>query len=143
MALVGLLGSARYVLDITMRHKKSPAQILLRFQIQLGNAAMSKSGICENMQNNFNIFEFELRPKDIQNFNSLTYGMRLFKFSGKGGKNDTSITPKGQPTIVEQFTSYCLLIITVVNVYLWKQSRYSKFYIFYHLIALALELLQS
>uniref|UniRef100_A0A1A9VG58 NADP-dependent oxidoreductase domain-containing protein n=1 Tax=Glossina austeni TaxID=7395 RepID=A0A1A9VG58_GLOAU len=70
------------VLDIARRHEKTPAQILLRYQVQLGHAAIPKSGTCENMQNNINIFEFELRSEDMQNLDSLNYGMRLFKFSG-------------------------------------------------------------
>uniref|UniRef100_A0A1A9W749 NADP-dependent oxidoreductase domain-containing protein n=1 Tax=Glossina brevipalpis TaxID=37001 RepID=A0A1A9W749_9MUSC len=70
------------VLDIARKHKKNAAQILLRYQIQLGHAVIPKSGTSKNIHNNFDIFNFELCPEDMQNLDSLNYGMRLFKFAG-------------------------------------------------------------
>jgi 2,5-diketo-D-gluconate reductase A len=47
------------------KHHKSPAQVVLRWHIQLGNIVFPKSTNPKRMQENFEIFDFELSESDV------------------------------------------------------------------------------
>jgi 2,5-diketo-D-gluconate reductase A len=49
--------------EIATRHGKSPAQAILRWHVQLGNIAISKSGTAE--RENIEIFDFELSDEEM------------------------------------------------------------------------------
>lgn len=62
--------------DIAVELKKTPAQVVLRWHVQRGVTLVPKSSKAERLQENFNIFDFELKPEHIEVFNSLPDGKR-------------------------------------------------------------------
>ncbi|MEA4895090.1 MAG: aldo/keto reductase [Oscillospiraceae bacterium] len=59
---------------IAEKHGKSPAQILLRWQMQKGFVALPGSVRPAEVQNSFDIFNFELAPEDMETILSLECG---------------------------------------------------------------------
>jgi len=73
---------------IAERHGKTPAQVLIRWHIQLGNIVIPKSVNPDRIASNFNVFDFELSEADIASIATLDNGTRLgpdprtFNFTG-------------------------------------------------------------
>ena len=55
---------------------RSPAQVVLRWQIQHGNIVFPKSVNPERMKENFELFDFELGPGDMESIDALDRGER-------------------------------------------------------------------
>jgi 2,5-diketo-D-gluconate reductase A len=53
------------LLSIAAKHKKSAAQVILRWLVQRGIIALAKSTRKERMMENINVFDFELNTDDI------------------------------------------------------------------------------
>ena len=53
------------LLSIAARHKRSVAQVVLRWLTQRGVIAIPKSARKERIKENFNIFDFELSAEDM------------------------------------------------------------------------------
>jgi 2,5-diketo-D-gluconate reductase A len=53
------------VLAIAKAHGKSPAQVVLRWQIQIGCVAIPKSAWPERIVENIALFDFELSPDEM------------------------------------------------------------------------------
>ncbi|WP_404822202.1 aldo/keto reductase [Mycolicibacterium mucogenicum] len=76
------------VTAIAERHGKTPAQVLIRWHIQLGNIVIPKSVNPDRIASNFNVFDFELSEADIASIATLDNGTRLgpdprtFNFTG-------------------------------------------------------------
>jgi len=58
------------------RHGKSPAQVVLRWQLQLGNAVISRSVNPGRQAENIDIFDFELSPEEMDAIATLDIGSR-------------------------------------------------------------------
>ncbi|XP_055373739.1 aldo-keto reductase family 1 member B1 [Condylostylus longicornis] len=69
------------VLEIAENHKKTPAQILLRWIIQRDVCAIPKSTNPERLQQNLNIWDFELSNDEMSSLSKLDKGIRVCDFS--------------------------------------------------------------
>ena len=76
------------VTEVAARHGKTPAQVLIRWHIQIGNIVIPKSVTPERIVSNFDVFDFELSEQDMASISSLGDGTRLgpdprnFEFTG-------------------------------------------------------------
>jgi diketogulonate reductase-like aldo/keto reductase len=73
------------LLGIARQHGKSPAQVMLRWHLQNGRAAIPKSTKPARIAENFDIFDFELTPEQVAAIDALETGVR-------GGPEPDSIT---------------------------------------------------
>jgi diketogulonate reductase-like aldo/keto reductase len=58
------------------KYEKTPAQIVLRWQIQLGTSPIPKSVRPERIAENIDIFDFTLAPEEVQSISALDIGER-------------------------------------------------------------------
>ncbi len=63
--------------SIAEKYEKTPAQIILRWAIQHGISTIPKSSNLERIQENFNIFDFEIAPQDMYILNHLNEDYRV------------------------------------------------------------------
>jgi diketogulonate reductase-like aldo/keto reductase len=73
------------LLEIARQHGKSPAQVMLRWHLQNGRAAIPKSTKPARIDENFDIFDFELTREQLAAIDALDTGVR-------GGPEPDSIT---------------------------------------------------
>ena len=73
------------LLDIAGRHGKSPAQVMLRWHLQEGRSAIPKSVKPQRIEENFDVFDFELSGEEIAAIDALETGVR-------GGPEPDTIT---------------------------------------------------
>jgi 2,5-diketo-D-gluconate reductase A len=62
----GRLVRDRTIAGIAQKYARTPAQIILRWHIQLGNRIIPKSVTPERIRENINVFDFELADDDLQ-----------------------------------------------------------------------------
>jgi 2,5-diketo-D-gluconate reductase A len=62
------------LLEIAGRLGKSPAQVTLRWHIQRGNIVFPKSTTPARIQENFQLFDFQLEPGDVEKIDALNKG---------------------------------------------------------------------
>jgi 2,5-diketo-D-gluconate reductase A len=74
---VGALLSNPTVTSIASSLGKSPAQVLLRWSMQLGNVVIPRSSSAERIAENFDVFGFELSAADMDSLNALDDGTRF------------------------------------------------------------------
>lgn len=65
------------LLAIASKYSKSPAQILIKYQIQRGNVVIPKSVTKARIISNFDVFNFELSDDDIAFIDSFDCKGRL------------------------------------------------------------------
>ncbi|QTI87712.1 aldo/keto reductase [Streptomyces sp. AgN23] len=61
---------------IAQRHGKTPAQVVLRWHLQLGNVVIPKSVTPARIRENIDVFDFTLTPEDVEAINALDRGRR-------------------------------------------------------------------
>lgn len=66
---------------IAAKHSKSVAQVALKYQVQRGNITIPKSVNKKRMEENMNIFDFELSSDDIAQLDSLDRNIRYCTWS--------------------------------------------------------------
>lgn len=57
--------------QIVQKYGKSPAQILIRWNLQLGSVPLPKANRKEHLEENINVFDFEITDDDMKLLNSL------------------------------------------------------------------------
>jgi 2,5-diketo-D-gluconate reductase A len=75
------LGSGRLIDDpviaeVSAKHGKSPAQVMVRWSIQLGNIVLPKSVTPERIEQNIDVFDFQLDDADMAAIATLESGRR-------------------------------------------------------------------
>lgn len=63
--------------EIAARHKKTPAQVLIRWAIQRGTIAIPKSVTPERIGENISVFDFKLSESDMELISGLERGLRF------------------------------------------------------------------
>ena len=62
---------------VAAHHDRTPAQVILRWHIQIGNVVIPKSATPERIRENFEIFDFELSEDDMAALERLDTGERI------------------------------------------------------------------
>lgn len=70
------------VLALAKKFNKTPAQILIRYQIQRGHVVIPKSVTKARIQTNFEVFDFELSDADIAEINTFECNGRICPMTG-------------------------------------------------------------
>ncbi|MGA9677470.1 MAG: aldo/keto reductase [Mycobacterium sp.] len=65
------------VTSVGGEYGKTPAQVLLRWNLQLGNAVVFRSAKAEHIASNLDVFDFELAAEHMDAINALNDGTRL------------------------------------------------------------------
>ncbi|MEV0320903.1 aldo/keto reductase [Streptomyces sp. NPDC050658] len=65
------------IVAIAQKHGRTPAQIVLRWHIQLGNVVIPKSVTPSRIKENIEVFDFELDPEDMAAISALNEDRRL------------------------------------------------------------------
>jgi len=65
------------ITGIAAAHGKTPAQVVLRWHLQLGNVVIPKSVTPQRIEQNFDVFDFELNPDEMAAIEALDTGDRI------------------------------------------------------------------
>ena len=75
--VLGRLMDNSTVTSIAAEYGKTPAQVLLRGNLQLGNAVIFRSSKAERIASNIDVFDFELAAEHMEAINGLNDGTRV------------------------------------------------------------------
>ena len=75
---ISTLEAVLSLIEIGNKYGKTPAQVILRWLLQRGIVSLSKTVHKERMEQNFNIFDFELSDKDMETIKQLDKKTSLF-----------------------------------------------------------------
>jgi diketogulonate reductase-like aldo/keto reductase len=75
--VLGRLNDNPTVTSVAAEYGKTPAQVLLRWNLQLGNAVIFRSANPEHIASNVDVFDFELAAEHIDAINALNDGTRV------------------------------------------------------------------
>ena len=75
--VLGRLMDNSTVTSIAAEYGKTPAQVLLRWNLQLGNAVIFRSSKAERIASNIDVFDFELAAEHMEASNGLNDGTRV------------------------------------------------------------------
>lgn len=65
------------LLDISRKYRRSIAQIILRWHIQIGNIPIVNSMNYKHLKENFNIFDFNLSKEEVEQISAININSRL------------------------------------------------------------------
>jgi diketogulonate reductase-like aldo/keto reductase len=82
------------ILELAAKHRKTPAQVVLRWHIEHGVSAIPKSVKPQRIAENFDVFDFALTPEEVTAIDALDTGVR-------GGPDPELIDTKLYPFKVE------------------------------------------
>ncbi len=74
---VGRLLDNSAITSVAQAHGKTPAQVLIRWSIQLGNIVIPRSASPERIKENLDVFDFELTDDEMATINGLDDGTRF------------------------------------------------------------------
>jgi diketogulonate reductase-like aldo/keto reductase len=75
------------IVEIAQAHSKTPGQVVIRWHLQIGNVVIPKSVTPQRIQENFDVFDFELSSAEMQAIDDLDAGDRT------GPDPDTFVRP--------------------------------------------------
>jgi len=75
------------IVAIAKAHSKTPGQVVIRWHLQIGNVVIPKSVTPARIQENLDVFDFELSGAEMESIDGLDQGMRI------GPDPDTFIRP--------------------------------------------------
>jgi diketogulonate reductase-like aldo/keto reductase len=82
------------IVEIAVAHNKTPAQIILRWHLQMENIAIPGSSNPAHILENIEVFEFELTEEEMQKLRALDTGSGTYDFSNVDGEpNFSSFRP--------------------------------------------------
>jgi 2,5-diketo-D-gluconate reductase A len=64
------------IVEIAARHGKTPSQVVIRWHLQLGNVVIPKSATPQRIEENIDVFDFELSGEDMAAIEALDRGER-------------------------------------------------------------------
>ncbi len=64
------------IMELASEHERTPAQVVLRWHIQLGNVVIPKSVTPSRIEENFQLFDFELTDAQMERLSELDRGER-------------------------------------------------------------------
>lgn len=70
------------IVEIAEKYSKSPAQILIKYQIQRGVMVIPKSVTKERIESNFDVWDFDFEQEDIDQIDSLDCNGRFVHMKG-------------------------------------------------------------
>jgi len=73
----GRIKTDQVLAEIGRAHRKSPAQVCLRWLVQQGVAAIPRTSKLERLSENIEIFDFELSEEDMRQISGMASGGRL------------------------------------------------------------------
>jgi len=65
------------LIEIAKKYEKTPAQIILRWAIQLGISTIPKSSKIERLKENFDVWDFQISEQDIANICTFNENFRI------------------------------------------------------------------
>jgi len=65
------------IAEISKKYNKTPAQIVLRWNIDIGITTIPKSSNTKRLAENFDVFDFSLSPQDISEIEALNKNKRV------------------------------------------------------------------
>ena len=74
------LSQHEVIKDIAQAHQKSTYQVILRWHLQSGTIAIPGSSNAAHIAEDYDIFDFELTPDDMQRINDLECGHRFASY---------------------------------------------------------------
>jgi diketogulonate reductase-like aldo/keto reductase len=74
---VGKLLDNATIASVAQAHGKTPAQVLIRWSIQLDNIVIPRSSSPERIKSNLEVFDFELTDDEVATLNGLDDGTRF------------------------------------------------------------------
>jgi len=75
---MGTLVDHPAIAAVAAAHGKSPAQVLIRWSIQLGNVVLPGSADPARIAGNIDVFDFELTPAEVETISGLDDGTRFW-----------------------------------------------------------------
>jgi methylglyoxal/glyoxal reductase len=66
------------LLNLAMKYGKSPAQMLIRWGLELGISTIPKSVTVARLKENFDVFDFNITPEDMVLMKSFNESLRVF-----------------------------------------------------------------
>ena len=74
---LGRLLGRQELIPIARKHGKTPAQVVLRWHIEMGLVVIPKTATLSRISENFAIFDFSLDTDDLAQLDSLETSLRL------------------------------------------------------------------
>jgi 2,5-diketo-D-gluconate reductase A len=64
------------IAELAVKHSRTPAQVVLRWHLQLGNVVIPKSATPSRIAENFDLFGFTLTEEEMESLTPLDRGER-------------------------------------------------------------------